>query len=342
MAGFRQAKAEQAAVKMGIYGSAGSGKTFTSLLIAEGLAKATGKRVAFVDTERGTDFYCKAVPERAAHPEAFDFDALYSRSLTEVLAEVSKLKADHAVIVIDSITHLWEAAINAYSGGKTRAGTIPMHAWGQIKRPYKALMHHLLNCPQHVVICGRQGNDWSESEGGELVNVGYKMKAEGETAYEPHVLIRLESTRAKKPGERAKIVAHVEKDRSGLLAGKLIEWPTFANLAAPLLGLLSGKQGHVQSDEEAAVTDAETLARQESEKRANSTRLRREWEARIALCRSHQELDALGKEITPAVKKDMLPEDVEEVRKCFPNAKQGGPAGRLFPEDTQNTAALVG
>jgi pantothenate kinase-related protein Tda10 len=69
MAGFRKAKAEQAALKIGMYGPPGSGKTFTSLLIAEGLSIASGKRVAYVDTERGTDFYCKDVPSRSIHPQ---------------------------------------------------------------------------------------------------------------------------------------------------------------------------------------------------------------------------------------------------------------------------------
>ncbi len=41
MAGFQRAKAEQAALKMGIYGPPGAGKTFTSLLVAEGLASST-------------------------------------------------------------------------------------------------------------------------------------------------------------------------------------------------------------------------------------------------------------------------------------------------------------
>ena len=91
MAGFRKAKAEQAALKMGLYGPPGAGKTFTSLLIAEGLGQLTKKRVAYIDTERGTDFYCQAVPTRAVHPEAFDFDALYTRSLTETLAAVRSL-----------------------------------------------------------------------------------------------------------------------------------------------------------------------------------------------------------------------------------------------------------
>ena len=57
--------------------------------MAEGLANVIGKRVAMVDTERGSDFYCQAVASRAVHPEAFTFDALYSRSLTEVLAEAA-------------------------------------------------------------------------------------------------------------------------------------------------------------------------------------------------------------------------------------------------------------
>ena len=46
MAGFRKAKAEQAAIKMGLYGPPGAGKTFTALLIAEGLARLSGKRIA--------------------------------------------------------------------------------------------------------------------------------------------------------------------------------------------------------------------------------------------------------------------------------------------------------
>jgi hypothetical protein len=229
MAGFRKAKAEQAALKIGMYGPPGSGKTFTSLLIAEGLGVVSGKRVAYVDTERGTDFYCKAVPARAAHPQAFDFDALYTRSLTEVVAAVKGLNpAEYGVVVLDSVTHLWEAAIAAYGGNQTRAGTIPMHAWGKIKRPYKDLMSTLLSSPMHVIICGRQGTEYAtDEETEELKAVGLKMKAEGETAYEPHILIRMEAIKPKKTNELAQIVAYAEKDRTGVLAGRSFVNPTF-------------------------------------------------------------------------------------------------------------------
>ena len=53
MGKFVKAKSEQAFFKVALYGKTGSGKTLTSLLWAEGLAAREGKRVAFVDTERG-------------------------------------------------------------------------------------------------------------------------------------------------------------------------------------------------------------------------------------------------------------------------------------------------
>src|SRR5437660_9575109 len=115
MAGFRKAKAEQAALKMGVYGPPGSGKTFTSLLIAEGLAKITGKRIALVDTEHGSDFYCQKVLTRQVHPEAFDFDALYTRSIMKTVSAVKTLDTEqYGVVIIDSVTHLWQACIEAY------------------------------------------------------------------------------------------------------------------------------------------------------------------------------------------------------------------------------------
>ena len=129
------------------------------------------------------------------HPEAFDFDAIYTRSLTETAAEVRKLSpTTYDVVVVDSFTHLWEAAQAAYSGNVNRAGQIPFHAWGKIKKPYKDFVAFLLSSPMHVIICGRQGLVWEEDEKtGELKNTGTKMKAEGETPYEPHILIHMEA-----------------------------------------------------------------------------------------------------------------------------------------------------
>jgi len=329
MAGFRKAKAEQAALKMGLYGPPGSGKTFTALLIAEGLARVTGKRIGYVDTERGTDFYCQEVAARTAHPEAFDFDALYTKSLSEVLAAVRSIDTStHGVVVIDSITHIWEAAIAAYSGNQTRAGTIPMHAWGKIKKPYKDLMAFLLSSPLHVIFCGRQGIAYETDENtDELKAVGVKMKAEGETPYEPHILIRMSTIRPDKPGELAKIVAYAEKDRTGVISGRTYVNPTFETLCAPIMPLLGNTQAQIASQDETAVVDAEQIAEQERNRAETSANLLREWTARVQLAGDSPALNALGKQITPALKAQMVPADVTRLREAY-QAREAELAGR--------------
>ena len=43
------------------------------------------------------------MPQRRIHPEAFDFDVLYTKSITEVIAAVKALDQDtYGVLVIDN------------------------------------------------------------------------------------------------------------------------------------------------------------------------------------------------------------------------------------------------
>jgi hypothetical protein len=318
MASFQKPRPLKAALKMALYGPAGSGKTFTALLIAEGLAQHTGKRIAYCDTEQGTAFYGQEVAQRSVHPHAFDFDVLYTRSITEVIAAVKSLDRDrYGVLVIDSITHLWDACKNAFHGRLTRAGTIPLPAWSAIKKPYKELMHLLLASPVHVLICGRQGIDIAGDEvSGELKNLGYKMRAEGETAYEPDVLIRLESYKSGRK-DPAVPLAHVEKDRTGVLAGQSIPWPSFDNSARPLLGLLGVTQAALPSDDEVGRQDADALAQQEDDYLERSLELAAGYTARFALADAVGVLERLGKELTPEVKARMAAKDLAGVRWAY-------------------------
>lgn len=343
MAGFRKAQPQQAALKLGLYGPPGSGKTFTSLLIAEGLAKASGKRIAMVDTEHGSDFYCASVPTRRAHPGAFDFDALYTRSITETLQAVRSLPvSEYGVVVIDSVTHLWEACIAAYGGNQTRAGTIPMHAWGKIKKPYKDLMSFLLSSPLHVLICGRQGTEYAtDEETDELKAVGVKMKAEGETPYEPHILIRMEAIRPKKTNELADIVAYVEKDRTGVISGRSIINPTFETVASPIIGLLGGTQANMGTMDETAARDAEQIGQAEREREEQSAKIRREFSARIDLASTPKDLKAIGARITPQLKAGMLTSDVSALREKY-LLREGAFSGQdAAPVDTETGEVLA-
>jgi hypothetical protein len=318
MSAFHKPRALKAALKMALYGPAGSGKTFSALLIAEGLARHTGKRIAFCDSEQGTAFYAQEVAQRRIHPQAFDFDVLYSKAFTEVVSAVRNLDVStYGVLIIDSISHVWDACKAAYAGRPTKAGTIPLHAWSAIKKPYKELMHLLLSLPVHVLICGRQGIDYGEDEqSGELKNLGFRMRAEGETPYEPDVLIRLESHRADRK-QQAIPLAHVEKDRTGVLAGQSIPWPTFDNVARPLLGLLGPTQVALPSDEEVGIQDAEALARQQAEQSLRSADLATQYTSRFAQAETLVELQRLAGELTPAVKATLLTKDLSRVRSAY-------------------------
>jgi hypothetical protein len=318
MSGFEKPVSLKSALKLALYGPAGSGKTFTALLLAEGLTKAPGKRVAVLDTEQGTAFYAQAVPRRTAHPAAFDFDVLHSRSITDARAAVQRLDpAVHGVIIVDSISHLWDACRNAYAGTLTRNGGIPLHAWTAIKKPYRELMNLLLSLPVHVVLCGRQGIDYGEDEGtGELKQVGFRLRAEGETAYEPDVLVRLESHKASRK-HAAVILAHVEKDRTGVLAGSTFEWPTFDTLAKPLLGLLGSKQAPVPSDDEVARRDADALVRLEEEQAERSAEVATEYAARIAEADTLEGLRRVGSHLTTEVKARLLARDLDRIRRLY-------------------------
>lgn len=325
MSGFKKAKAEQAALKVGLYGLAGSGKTLTALLCAEGLVEKTGKRIAYVDTERGTDFYAKEVKERTVHPKAFDFDALYTKSITEVLQSIKALKPEeHGVIIIDSITHIWEAAKLAYSGPETRIGTIPLQAWSKIKKPYKELMNFLLSSPIHVFFCGRQGNEFGEDEeSGELKKIGVKMKAEGETPYEPHILIRMETLKDKQGN--AVITAFAEKDRTSVLAGRTIELKaepgyTYKTLVQPILSLLGDSQAQVETEDETAAKDSEALNDAEKSRNEVSAELVRQFSAKFDLAKVSEEVESVSKEITTAIKKQMSTSDVNVLREKYSEA----------------------
>jgi hypothetical protein len=266
----------------------------------------------------GTSFYAQPVPQRAAHPEAFDFEVLHTRSVTDVLAAVRSLDPDvHGVVVVDSVSHLWDACGNAYAGKLTRNGGIPLHAWGAVKKPYKDLMNLLLPLPVHVILCGRQGIDYGEDEGsGELKQVGFRLRAEGETVYEPDVLVRMESHKVNRR-QAATVLAHVEKDRTGILAGSTIEWPNFEKLAQPLLGLLGSRHAATPSDEEVGQKDAEALAYLEEERVRQSAELAGGIAERIGDAGIVDGLRRVASELTAAVKVRLTAKDLEQVRRLY-------------------------
>lgn len=288
--GFKKAEVNREYMKWGCYGKTGSGKTLTSLLIAEKLAEMEGKRVAFIDTEKGTTFYKRDVPERKVHPAAFDFDIIETKSIFEALEEIEALDPNvHGVVVVDSMTALWEAAKGAYNGKLTSKGGIPVQGWGPIKKPYKRIMALLMDGKYHMGICGREGVEMADDDEGEAKVVGAKMKAEGETAYEPHMLLRMMPLREEDGSHR--IRAFFEKDRSGILTGKTIDWPSFQTIE-PVVRLLagSGQSARLGTPEENAEFDVAAQEREAERSRNEQLELFNTIRAAIVTATSLEQL----------------------------------------------------
>lgn len=281
---FQKAKPMQAFYKGSVYGPPGSGKTYTTLLQATGFAEACGKRIAYVDTERGTDFYT----------EKFDFDAIYTQSLATVTEAVQSLDPnEHGVIVIDSISHLWDAAMAAYEGKRTKneaAGGIPMHAWGAIKKPYKNLIRWLMDCPFHVFILGRQKNVFEDDADGKMKKIGVSMRAEGETPYEPHICCRMEGRQSEKDSSKSTYFAIYEKDRTGLLAGRTFPNPTFKTIEC-ILPLLNGtEQAHSENPDDIAAQDSALLDKEEDAKEKKSAEILQACQDLVSKTKNMKEL----------------------------------------------------
>ena len=321
---FKKAKPEQSRLKVSMYGPPGSGKTYTTLLFAEGLAKVRKRRIAYVDTEHGTDFYAQPRPHDTAHPAAFDFDAIYTRSIAETVEAVESLDPKvHGIVVIDSMTHMWMACIEAYEGKMTSIDTIPMHAWGGIKKPYKKLMGLLMDGDFDVFILGRQKNVFGPgTKDGEITMVGVGMKAEGETQYEPHICFRMLAVQDKQDPTKSTYLLHGEKDRTSVTAGRTISNPTFENVIVPILPLLGSTQAKSDDEEARLDKDIALADKPKEEKRKKAAKLFDGFQKDISESETVAVLALIGDALKKK-KRSLTEEQLTTLRMLFESKRAG-------------------
>lgn len=197
-------KASKAAVhyKIGIFGTSGSGKTFSSLRMARGLAGEKGK-VCLIDTEHQSS---------AMYADMFDFDVWYIEdryNMQEYLEAINAAK-EYDVVVVDSFSHIWEAATE-YEAELEGKGLKPFQAWGTAKKKYAKLFDAILHSKTHVICTMRAKTEYAmeQDSRGKLVprKVGLGPKAESSSEYEFNTVLQINMDH----------YAFVEKDRTRVL-----------------------------------------------------------------------------------------------------------------------------
>lgn len=159
---------------IGLSGGSGTGKTYTALLMARGIAETvTGKKgasIGYVDTEnRRALHYKQAFPEMVhfdmkAVDENGDMVGFGPERWIEVIdaAEAANLP----VLVIDSFSHAWEGVggvldLHAETlerltdGDESKRNKRSQLAWAHVKPRYRRLIDRIVRAKTNIIICTR-------------------------------------------------------------------------------------------------------------------------------------------------------------------------------------------
>lgn len=249
---FQKADAGHSHLKAGIMGLAGSGKTYTASSIAIGLvgyAKERGatvrNQVAFIDTENGAAWVMPRFKQAG-----IELMVARTRALSDLRDGIRWATENADALIIDSITHFWTIFCDEYATRKGRKRGLEFSDWRAVKQDWRENFTDLyLNSPLHILMCGRQGYEYdmqvNDAGKKELVKTGVKMKAEGETGFEPSLLMQMEQEQTLKDGSVSEIarVAYVLKDRSTFLDGKTLRNPSFKDFLPHIKTLDIGGAG---------------------------------------------------------------------------------------------------
>lgn len=147
---IRKAQREGARLVIGLAGVSGSGKTYSAIQLAYGLANRDASKVGFLDTEnRRGSLYSDALPEPFL---IGDLIAPFSpQRYVEAIHEFQK--AGVQVLVIDSVTHEWEGSGGCEEIASNTSGR--MSDWKKAKAEHKRFMNAMLQCDMHIIACIR-------------------------------------------------------------------------------------------------------------------------------------------------------------------------------------------
>lgn len=148
---LRQSERKQAKIKMALQGSAGAGKTFSALLLAQGLTNGDLSKVAIIDTENGSaDLY--------AHLGNYNVVALKPPFTPQQYVDAIGLceSSGMNVIILDSISHCWDYLLDYHSSLAGNSFT----NWAKIKPLEKLFVDKILQCNAHVIATMRTKQDY--------------------------------------------------------------------------------------------------------------------------------------------------------------------------------------
>lgn len=164
---IRKAERAGARLVLGIAGISGSGKTYTALQLAWGLANGDASKVGLLDTEnRRGSLYADILKDKGGKVHQFmigDLDAPFSpQRYIDAILEFQAAGVE--VLVIDSVSHEWAGlgGALAIAAGYEKSIT----GWKNAKPMHQRFVNTMLQCDMHIIACVRATNktDWKDAK----------------------------------------------------------------------------------------------------------------------------------------------------------------------------------
>ena len=201
---LRTSERKKAKIKIALQGSAGSGKTYSSLLIAKGLTNEDYSKVAIIDTENGSaDLY--------AHLGNYSVISMCPPYSPEKYIEAISIceTAGIEVIIIDSISHCWDYLLDIHSKMPGNSFT----NWSKITPRQNTFVNKILQSNSHIIATMRVKQDYVlNQKNGKFVpeKVGLKAIQRNDLDYEFTIVLDVDICHQ----------AKASKDRTGLFIDK--------------------------------------------------------------------------------------------------------------------------
>lgn len=158
---FKKAQRSLVYLKIALSGVTGSGKTYSALLLAQGLVAKTGKRIVVEDTENGS---------ASLYADRFDFDVMNIPPPFESMDFVEGIREavaqNYGVVIIDSASHFWKGILKYKDQIDSRGKGNSYTNWGEADKKFDPVIEEVLQSKIHIIFCMRSKMDYVQEEVG--------------------------------------------------------------------------------------------------------------------------------------------------------------------------------
>lgn len=158
---FKVATKDKSRARVALIGPPGSGKTFSALRIARGLAGPNG-RIGLLDTENKT----ASKYADQFHFEVDELDRFAPGNYVEKIHDANLEGID--VLIVDSLSHAWMGKGGALeqvdqAAARSKSGNSYV-AWREVTPQHNALVEAIIRSPLHIIVTLRAKTDYIQEK----------------------------------------------------------------------------------------------------------------------------------------------------------------------------------